>query len=325
MSFKILASVRHLELPDLDVIKTPNYIITNHDTKKRELIDATFKDMAGALHSDTYEKNMIAYSIIENAQDDQEFISKTSGLVPHLGQQIETHLLFLWFVKDNSVSLAHNYGIYCHIPKFNYWTGNNNFSTSDGRFITVDFTQKEIEEAGLIMLNFTEKMILNNNGEYLTERLIKNDSEIPEFRSSVDPFKDYNRFERALIFLKSARAVPHVPQKIAHYMAILECLFSNNNTLIIDNVSKRTAGYLEDAATRGIVKKAYNVRSRFVHGEKMKWTPEQMATISRQTDDIIRRVLKKIILEDYEKFLNADMSAYFGQLLSKFQSLAKIQ
>jgi len=322
MSFKLLASIRNLGLPDLDYIETPLFMITNQHSKKEQLLDEAFKNMAGVLHSNWYDKNTLAYFIEETESDSDEFVAQKSPKIPQLGSQIETHLLFFWFVKDCSVSLEQVYGLFTKAGKFNWWTGHNIFSTSDGLFNKVDFTKEEIDEAGSLLLEYIKKSIVKDETNATLDKSREQETEIPQFRSSVDPYKEENRFDRALTFLKTARAVPHVPQKIAHYMAILECLFSNNNTKIIDNVSKRTAAYLEDATVRGIVKKAYDMRSRFVHGEKMKWTPERMCIMSKQTDDIIRRVLKKIILEDYETFLQENMATYFRQLITKFQALS---
>lgn len=321
MSFKLLASIRNFGLHGQGDYPTPIFTLTETLETKQQLIDLPFKKTAGVRANQSYNKNTIAYYIDENAKESVDYMSIIGAEVAHRGAQIETFLLFLWFVKDNSVSLEQVYGLFTEAEMFNWWTGNNIFSTSDGQFNKIDFSKEEIDNAANLLLTYISKCVEDSDMPNAPELPRVSGTEPPEFISSVDPYKEENRFERALAFLKTARAVPHVPQKIAHYMAILECLFSNNNTKIIDNVSKRTAAYLEDVTVRGIIKKAYDMRSRFVHGEKMKWTPERMCTKSKQADDIIRRVLKKIILEDYETFLQENMTAYFMQLINKFHSL----
>ncbi|VTP91788.1 HEPN domain-containing protein [Sphingobacterium daejeonense] len=141
-----------------------------------------------------------------------------------------------------------------------------------------------------------------------------------EFQSGVDPYKIENRIEKAMSFLSSARSTPHLPQKITHYMAILECLFSTDGNEIIHKVSERTAFYLEGTTTERIaiymaVKNAYNIRYKFVHGDKPPKTHEQLCVIATEVDAIIRRVLKKLILNDHITFLQKDLNQYFNKLI----------
>jgi hypothetical protein len=317
MSFKILASINHFGLKDLDLIKTPIFSITDNQMIKNEIIDQDFKNMAGARTNQSYNKKSIAYFIEEDTLDNAEFIAKWGITLPQTASQIETLLLFLWFIRDNCVSLEQAYGLFTVAKKFNWWTGNNFFSTCDGQFKEVSFSENEITDATNLLFDYHRNCSSSKDLYYTVQGPNKAQIEVQEFQSSIDPFKEENRIERALTFLKTARAVPHVPQKITHYMSILECLFSTSATQIVTNISKRVACYLDDRKVDKTIRVAYDIRSRFVHGENMKRSHRFICANAIQTDDIIRRVLTKIIRSDHAVFLQNDRHEWFRQLTSK--------
>ena len=316
MSFKFIASIRLLSLVDIDLIETPFFKISDHATLKEEHIDDAFRNLVGPRINNSLEKNQICFSFYEDDNDDEAFQNKMSSEFYQRVPQIETFLLFLWFVKDNSVSLEEVYGQFTEAKKYTYWNGHKIFSTCNGKFKKTEFNKNEIDFAIEILLNYTKNCISETSDCELNNSSLES-KELTEFRSSIDPFKEENRIERALTFLSTARASAHIPQKITHYMTILECLFSTQIHSIVFNVSRRVSAYLNDESVKRKIKTAYDIRSRFVHGEKMKWSHEFISEIALQVDEIIRQVLRKVIMLNHKNFLSTDMRPFLNSLHCK--------
>jgi len=117
--------------------------------------------------------------------------------------------------------------------------------------------------------------------------------------------------------------------KIAMYIPIFESLFSSENTEISHKVAERCSYYLGGSREDKIknydtVKKAYDIRSKLLHGDKLTEhnKPERnhnrfetQIEISIEIDNLTRILLTKVIMEDSEKFLAKDMSAFYKELL----------
>ncbi|MBL7706765.1 MAG: hypothetical protein JNM21_14560 [Taibaiella sp.] len=297
--------------------ETPTYNLTSNQLVKEEVIDHDFRQMVGDRMNHSLNENAIAFSFQENAIDNDEFIEKMSIEFKITTTQIETFLLFLWFVKDNSISLEEAYGQFTNAKSFIWYTGNTVCSTCDGKFIKTTFTDDEIFQAVDLLLKYTKNIYGESGIPSQQESFTNNKKYETRFRPSVDPSKDENRIERALTFLNTARSVPHLPQKITQYMSILECLFSINSNKIVHNITERVAYYLEETSVKKTIKEAYDIRSRFVHGNKMKKQHDYICNIARDVDKIVRSILKKIIVSDYEIFSQNNLGPFLKNLNSK--------
>jgi len=153
---------------------------------------------------------------------------------------------------------------------------------------------------------FTRKMeeILETN--FLLDKLFgikmghKDDSSLKKNKS--------NRIERAIIFVNEARATADLPKKIAMYVASLECLFTTKNEEVTHKVSERCACYIEATpeskmSTFYIIKKAYGIRSSYMHGKDVSLNREILIDISVSIDEMLRVTLNKIINNHIEFFL----------------------
>jgi len=323
MSFKLFASIRSFELQDLHLIETPIFQIIAHADEKAKVLDNDFRRIAGLRDVMSYEKNVIAYAAYECSDDSEAFQQLMTKELNQLAGRIEAFLLFLWFVKDNSISLEQVYGQFTIAKAYTWWTGRNVISTCEGKFTNTRFSRTELQDGIQLLLKYTELIHEEDSANHQSESAIEPSVQISEFRPGIDPYKNENRVERAISFLSSARSTPHLPQKITHYMAILECLLSTDSNEIIHKVSERTAFYLENTKAGRIaiykaVKAAYDVRSKFVHGLKPPKKHEQLCAIAVEADNIIRRVLKRVILNDYKTFVQNDekgLSQYFNELI----------
>lgn len=309
MSFKIAANITFLTLEDVNLVETPIFTITNEQLKKAKIIDRDFKKIAGIRSSSSFDQSTLAYWIEEDNKDSAMFMDEMNKKFLEITPQISTFIQFLWFIKDNSISVEQAYGIFTVSGRFTWWSDHNIFSTCTGEFKEIAFNANELFMASKLLVLYVKNCI-SNAVENNTSKI--SNSKTPGligFKSGIDPFIQQNRIERALTFLSSARSSPHLPQKIAHYMSILECLLSGDSSEVVHKVSERTAYYLGDSQKSRIeiykkVKEAYAIRSKFVHGDKIKKSYEFILDLSKEIDNYIRQVLHKIITTDYSIFLD---------------------
>lgn len=313
MSIKILASIRFLSFSDLDIVKTPIFDITNQQAQKQNIIDSDFKNFAGTLANDSFVKNALGYSIIEDDSNEEKFITLKTKEFPHIARQIETFLIFLWFVKDNSISLEQAFIQFPSAKKFSWWTSHNIFSMAGGHFQETSFTSAELEQAVELLLSYTANCV-DGTAPRASNILDCVSSSQSSFQPGINPNDEQNRVERALSFLSTARSSAHIPQKITHYMSILECLFTTNELQIVRKISSRVSHYLNDTEVKKTLSEAYNIRSRFVHGDAIKKPHSVLCEIVIKTDDIIRRVLTRVITIDSAHFLKNGLRKYLAIL-----------
>lgn len=313
MSIKILASIRFLSFSDLDIVKTPIFNLTNHQAQKQSIIDSDFRKFAGSLANDSFVKNALGYSIIEDDSNDEKFIALKTKELAHIARQIETFLIFLWFVKDNSISLEQAFIQFPSAQKFSWWTSHNIFSMAAGQFQEVSFTSGELEEAVELLLYYTD-ICTDGTSPRASNILNCISSSQASFQPGINPNEEQNRVEKALSFLSTARSSAHIPQKITHYMSILECLFTTNEQQIVRKISSRVSHYLNDTEIKKTLREAYNIRSRFVHGDAIKKPHSVLCEIAIKTDDIIRRVLTRVVTIDSSHFLKNGLRKYLAIL-----------
>ena len=92
-------------------------------------------------------------------------------------------------------------------------------------------------------------------------------------------------------------------------MPIFECLFATEASEVTHKVAERVAFYIGNEGKKDIfkvMKAAYNVRSRYLHGEELLNSQkgrEYQTRLSSEIDDIARYLLTRIIMEDSSNFL----------------------
>jgi hypothetical protein len=314
MALEVFFSIKHFLLKEIDFIDTGVFTITKHPVKKSEVLNKDFKSLIGmrALHS--FENSAIAYSTIfasDEATQKKEFVQKLHTM--------ETFLLFLWFVKDNSISIDELYGHFLEKNTLTWRDNHMDCSNSDGSFRNVEFTEEELRTATNLLTKFAEICPNVSLGPHIGESYQDNETAV---KSRIDIYKIQNCIERGIAFLHTARGISHVPQKITHYMSILECLFSLDSNEVVQKVCERTAYYIGKNKEERIqifktVKDSYDIRSKFVHGQKTTKSADVICRLSTEVDEIIRKVLIKVISKDHEIFLkdDKDRRGYLNQLI----------
>jgi len=127
------------------------------------------------------------------------------------------------------------------------------------------------------------------------------------------------------MFLSLARGSSFLPLKISSYIEIFETLFTTDNSEVSHKVSERLAFYIGGSGDDKyknfkIMKTAYGIRSKFVHGQKLDksiQSIDDLIAISTRMDQIVRLLLTKIIVEDSFVFLQDDntLNQYLSNMI----------
>lgn len=141
---------------------------------------------------------------------------------------------------------------------------------------------------------------------------------------------DHPRFYRALFFLNMVRKNGSAITKITFFMMLYECLFTSDARSIAKKIRERAATLLGGAGKakkvfKELIFKAYDIRSRNVHGDTIDLPPEKIREIVSALDRYTREVLLKLIYSDDIKIFTspelvenrAAFERYFDGLVSK--------
>lgn len=120
------------------------------------------------------------------------------------------------------------------------------------------------------------------------------------------------RLSRAMRFLQQARSSDDIGLKIANYCSFFEATLSTTSSELSHQLSERVAFFLRSSPDERLalfrcIKKAYNVRSKIVHGDILpQVTIDALVGISGNCDEAARQVTKKIIVnKELEKVFDA--------------------
>ena len=137
--------------------------------------------------------------------------------------------------------------------------------------------------------------------------------------------KGYARSGRAMQFIVAARQSQNLAFKIANYCSALETLFTTDSTELAHKLAERVAFFLGERGDNrrdvfAMVKSAYNLRSKLVHGDTLKQNQiDALTAISRECDGALRRILWEIFNSaDLKKIFDAHDNAiedYFADLI----------
>lgn len=238
--------------------------------------------------------------------------NKIQGVTSHYLDYMDGFISMLWYVKDNSVSL---HGLTWYAPdiehKLNERTCYNPYYTARGQSKDEYFSLEELEEAKVIYEKFQEVCPHYKAVYPKDEDIVDVEYKGGLTQGFLHNHNDLERIERAVMMLDTARTQYHLPSRIAFYVPMFEALFvAKSEGEIAHQVSEKVAFYLESEpnAIKNIydtIKDAYTIRSKFFHGDTMPRsfrTKEALAGLSVQIDNIARKLMRKVILEDAHKF-----------------------
>ena len=217
-------------------------------------------------------------------------------------------LLSLWMVKDHAIDLLP--AILRILPPDGkathevHWFGQINFDAV-GKSHPVEFTSEEIRIACEYNLDWVQKLTREQNPTVAT---------ISPKQTQTNFESKSSRLLRFLCLLDRARTIPDLGVRLALFCSALECIFSTAKSEITHRVSERVAFFLESEGEKRKqmyqnVLEAYDIRSSVLHGSQIDSKKLQnLDRVCRQTDEILRRVFKKIVRvpDDFHRFTDTN-------------------
>lgn len=274
----------------------------------KEFGDDYFILSIGLLDVEQFKISPFWYSIFSDEQgsrSDQE----VEVVLSYFFDLLMGFLQCSWFVKDNSSNIGALFAYDEESGKVRKKMSYKHFSNHEGAYSDTTFSSSELDE---IKKFFYKQVELKNFEALKGAEQVQYVPGTP--RASTYNFRDYNknnRIVRAMDFLSLARGTSFLPNKISMFMPVFECLFSTDVAEITHQVGERVAFYVggtkdEKMNNYRIIKDAYNLRSRYLHGDELSSQhreQEKLIELSKKVDDLARTILSKVMMEDSEKFM----------------------
>jgi hypothetical protein len=235
---------------------------------------------------------------------------------------LQLFFLASWFVKDNSFIVETLY--LGNLENDNLFKSSRNswYFSAKGENSEILLTEEELEE----IIDWQKKL-----HDYLVS-----DEIVPfeplsfeeEIRGGIknrqtNKLNESNRITKALNFIQVARRESFLPMKITSYIGAMESLFDVDFELshqVSERAAKLIGGDIDKRLDNySIVKNAYDIRSKYVHGSSFnkKLTEEKLRILSTELDKLIRNLLKKVIIEYPEigTMNKEELSLWFRKLI----------
>jgi hypothetical protein len=323
MNVKMLSTIRNLEIEKSTNFVFHEHTLTNNESVfEREFNNNFYLEQLGEVDYNDIKNKPFFYllrndGILSNRLQKLKLQYDTKTV---LSEFIES----LWLIKDNSVYIFKQIFFDETAKGMNYLMNGVSYSNCSGNLDQTAFTEDELQEAVII----TEKIT------GISSVRVNLEAKPPDYRKLLEQplahcinYNWTNRIERALLFLSMARSYAYLPIKLSLFIPIYESLFSNVDIEISHQVSERVAFYIGgDEETKyknyRLLKDAYNIRSRFFHGEKLNSHKDltQQRELSLRIDNLTRSVLRKVILQDSEFFLDEKkLKDWLPTLIFNFQ------
>lgn len=251
-----------------------------------------------------------------------EITGEINGKITHsITSFLSSSINNLWFLKDNSSFIntcffqerERKTSSMCMYDVF--------LSNSEGEFLPIVVGDEIISPMTKIIaqIHVLDQLIDNSQkGCNKSEKLVyKTPGDEEEYNS-------FNRIHRALLFILNARKESLLPYKIAFYVGSLECLFSTSDQEIAHQVAEKCSFYIGGAPelkqiNYDLIKDAYGVRSRFVHGDEMTKkfkTNDSLKKLSKEIDILVRIIINKI-LNDHIHIFSGNKEKILAPYLKK--------
>lgn len=281
----------------------PNINIINDSTHINELIqDQNFLFSIGILEHDllSVNKKHFSHFRFEDGSAIDENLLQLIAMQKYLTQ---TFLTALWLVKDNAVNTGNFYGWHLETGTVIGDYPKLLLSSSKGEYVSTSFTVEETNQA----MEFQKEVI-----KYSSKNKDEVDVSNPIVGLEVSAMNNFNkrnttfdddRITRALKMSLIARSQSFLPAKISSYITAIEALVSSNRESLTMQVAERVpkiiGGSKEDKITiHDNLREAYNIRSKFVHGDKVsEKTVRMLDQVSENMDGILRKLIIKVIYE----------------------------
>lgn len=238
-----------------------------------------------------FEGDANSISFLKNCKNAAEILETLHSYVNNI---IDT----LWFSKDNNSFIESGFLEHLDSGQMGAIIVPNIKSASQIDYTTTIFNKEELEDFMQKFLKLNEVKKTSNQPKSFPNNS-RNHNSVNKIATNHNPY-NHHRFNRAILFLNSTRTSQTFHEKITYFMALYESLFTSDDHNISKKIRERASAFAGGSnKTRGSYKyliiKAYNIRSRYIHGDVINLDKIEMLKISKSLDDLTRIILNKMI------------------------------
>ncbi len=287
--------------------------LTNDARKVESLLTDSLEESCGAMEARAMKASAVMHWSQPNEDDlagEEEITQEMVEVYSAAGHRLLTTCLrsfnevamMLWVLEDNAVFVDTGYGEILvsatDVLQLHVSITPTLFSAS-GEQPTTKFSRDDLLKASELSRRWNAHLKKTvSEAEASADTLISRDS-----NGVLGSHKGSTRLSRFFHFLQIARSATDQGVRIALYFSALESLFTTDNKDIAHKVSDRVSCFIETDGearedTYRQMKRAYNVRSRVVHGSCLEAkAEEELFETSKRLDFFLRRVFGKMLDE----------------------------
>ncbi|WP_142828049.1 HEPN domain-containing protein [Planococcus soli] len=265
---------------------------------EKEFLTESFIKKIGLINFEKLTTGLTHCSVLEIDQVvNDHYETNPSLLVNDYLGLVNAFQIALWFVKDNSVNTGNLYSYKTTRDEVEIINTSTLYSNSAGEYCNTYFSLEELKQA-ISWLKIIKPHLY-------TEEFNTNSKEMTNARNHRKnmQYKEFNRIVKSLMLISNARNDSFLPSKISSYMSAVEALIASDRDSLTMQVSERVAVLVGNSRDDKLqihdsLREAYKARSSFVHGDNLSNNIERrIEEISRETDDIVRRLIIKVITD----------------------------
>ena len=272
--------------------------ISNSQSVAKRLLTDLLRENIGTLEANhLLSGRPFVYALSEFPVEDTSQEKQRDVLYAHLAHaQMFTNAL--WLVRDNSINFELGFLQFPHQGPIARVSSNSlsaTFSDATRSRAETAFDESELKLA----IEYYKEIYGWTHDEFI----------IPELPPSA--LGKLDRISRALYFVQAARAASNLPEKVAYFCTCFESLVSTSPSELAHQVAERVASLIGKTPAEALdvyrdLKRAYDTRSKLVHGGQLTGQDDRYRTDSTNCDSYARRLLQVLIL-------NSEMKAAIDQ------------
>lgn len=300
MEFALITPIRGLKMTQ-EVIDLPFGRITSSYEQKIVFInDARTKLYIGQHIYNEILNSPCLIILHDHTSPFFEDLNKLGDFRLIIDQYLELSINFLntlWIVKDNSINIMESLLVQRAGPKTHISFHFSVFLDCNRNTGITEYNDSEIELANNYFINYLTLRNKDLSNPYYS----KQGHSLP----TVDQrYQEMGIRTRALVFLDLARQSSNIMLRIANYISFLEVLFGlGSRDGIMQKICDRTSVYIAypSLSRKELVEKlkiAYDIRSRYVHGDKNNYSFEVLSEYSQFLDTLIRHIMVKLLTDN---------------------------
>lgn len=294
--YLIIAIIENLSLDVNTSFSFFDWTITNNRNLINDIIPdcEAFSYLAGGIFFDCIYNQPIAFKFYETN------IGENISIVLHNESgKINSYLSILWLYFDNCIFSSIQFSQ--NVKEYNICLNRRDSfqSNSCGVYKNTHLQREQINT--ISDYNLFDKV----NEFYHSTENSKKELTSNGIRAGLeDHFVNFNRLQRGYLLLSICRSTSFLPMKIAFYINVLECLLLSTESELNYRLQLYVANFIgEDKIEKkqigSHIKSSYGVRSKFIHGAKIKQNYEELAKLSNQLDELVRKVfIKSLSIKD---------------------------